>query len=310
MVNPPQSKSLIIKSFEWKDLDILLGLENQLRIADGETGPITKTALAEQLRQPHVDVDRDILLCLQDNQLRATSLICYEPRIDRAILDIKGTSGFLGSNLVYDLLAAALEKVKNLEVSTLDFLPPPQIPIEILTDKCNFYREHTYLKMRWAPRNLLEPTLPGNYSMRSYGSPGDDQALTTIQNSSFGGSFNFSPNSLEEISYRANMSNTSHSGIIFLIHQDNIAGYNWTLTMPIINGIKGIISMIGIDPFYRGQGLGKPLLVAGLKHLVSIGASFVELEVDESNEAAIRLYKSMGFESIHRLHWFHLPIKP
>ena len=107
MVNPPQSKSLVIKSFEWKDLDILLGLENQLRIADGETGPITKTTLAEQLRQHHVNVDRDILLCLQDNQLRATSLICYEPRIDRAILDIKGTSGFLASKFVDDLLATA-----------------------------------------------------------------------------------------------------------------------------------------------------------------------------------------------------------
>ncbi|SVB26159.1 uncharacterized protein METZ01_LOCUS179013, partial [marine metagenome] len=309
VVNPPQSKSLVIKSFEWKDLDILLGLENQLRTTDLEAAPITKLLLMEQLRQPNLDIERDLLLCLLDNQLKATGLICHEPRIDRAILDIKGTDEFLTSKFVNNLLAASLEKARILEVSTLDFLPSPQISRETLTNKWGFYKEHTYLKMRWIPGDLSNPPLPTGYSIRNYGKRGDDQALTDIQNSSFDGSFNFSPNSLKEIHYRTNMSNTSYGGIIFLVHNHTIAGYNWTLTMPIANGTKGIISMIGIHQSYRGQGLGKSLLVAGLKHLVSIGIAFVELEVDESNEAAIRLYKSMGFESIHRLHWFHLPLR-
>ncbi len=309
MVNPTQSKSLVIKSFEWKDLDILLGLENQLRTTDGEAAPITKPLFSEQLRQPNLDIERDLLLCLLDDQLKATGLVCHEPRIDRAILDIKGTGEFLTSKFVNDLLAAALEKARNLEVSTLDFLPSPQISKETLTKKWGFYKEHTYLKMRWFPRGSSNPTLPDGYSIRSYGKKGDDQALTDIQNSSFDGSFNFSPNSLKEIHYRANMSNTSYPGIIFLMHKHDIAGYIWTLTIPVVNGTKGIISMIGIHPSYRGHGLGKPLLVAGLKHLVSIGITFVELEVDESNEAAVRLYQSMGFESIHKLHWFHLPLR-
>jgi ribosomal protein S18 acetylase RimI-like enzyme len=309
VVNPPQNKSLVIKSFQWKDLDILLGLENQLRMTDGESGSITKRLLAEQLRQPNLDIERDLLLCIQNNQLRATSLICHEPRINRAILDIKGTEEFLVSKFVDDLLIAALEKARILKVSTLDFLPPPQISTETLTDKWGFYREHTYLKMRWIPRDLSNSTFPVGYSIRNYHDGGDAQALTNIQNASFDGSFNFSPNSLEEIHYRANMSNTSYAGIIFLMHGDTIAGYNWTLTNPIVDGTKGIISMIGIHPSCRGQGLGKPLLVAGLKHLVSIGTSFIELEVDEANEAAIRLYRSIGFESSHRLYWFHLPIR-
>lgn len=309
MVNPPQSKSLVIKSFEWKDLDILLGLENQLRTSDLEAAPITKSLLVEQLRQPNLDIERDLLLCLLDNQLKATGLICHEPRIDRAILDIKGTDEFLTSKFVNDLLTASLEKARILGVSTLDFLPPSKLSRETLTNKWGFYKEHTYLKMRWIPRDLSNPTLPTDYSIRNYGERGDDQALTDIQNSSFDGSFNFSPNSLNEIHYRANMSNTSYPGIIFLMHNHTIAGYNWTLTMPIVNGTKGIISMIGIHQSYRGQGLGKSLLMAGLKHLVSIGTTFVELEVDESNEAAIRLYKSMGFESIDRLHWFHLSLR-
>ena len=309
MVNPPQSKSLVIKSFEWKDLDILLGLENQLRTSDLEAAPITKSLLMEQLRQPNLDIERDLLLCLLDNQLKATGLICHEPRIDRAILDIKGTDEFLTSKFVNDLLTASLEKARILGVSTLDFLPPSKLSRETLTNKWGFYKEHTYLKMRWIPRDLSNPTLPTDYSIRNYGERGDDQALTDIQNSSFDGSFNFSPNSLNEIHYRANMSNTSYPGIIFLMHNHTIAGYNWTLTMPIVNGTKGIISMIGIHQSYRGQGLGKSLLMAGLKHLVSIGTTFVELEVDESNEAAIRLYKSMGFESMDRLHWFHLSLR-
>ena len=48
---------------------------------------------------------------------------------------------------------------------------------------------------------------------------------------------------------------------------------------------------------YRRQGLGKRLLVELLKTGKELGADAFTLEVRAGNEAAIRLYESLGFVS-------------
>jgi len=57
----------------------------------------------------------------------------------------------------------------------------------------------------------------------------------------------------------------------------------------------GLLGM-GVVAAYRGQGLGRLLITAAINHAKTIGLTRIELEVYGSNEAAIRLYKSMGFQ--------------
>ncbi len=53
---------------------------------------------------------------------------------------------------------------------------------------------------------------------------------------------------------------------------------------------------MGVDPDYRGQGIGRRLLAATLDAAGRRGIERVELQVLESNEIAIRLYQHFGFE--------------
>ena len=53
--------------------------------------------------------------------------------------------------------------------------------------------------------------------------------------------------------------------------------------------------MIGADPDYRGKGVGKKVLLAGLAHLSSKGVRIVDLTVDNENQTACALYWSTGF---------------
>jgi mycothiol synthase len=138
--------------------------------------------------------------------------------------------------------------------------------------------------------------------------PEDSTALANIQNSAFGGSWGFSPNTPDEISYRVGMRITGPDSIIFLCNGDKVTGYNWTLLLNKHSTLVGVISMIGIDPDFRNQRLGRPLLHAGLEHLVSLGVEYVELEVDQSNAAAIRLYRSVGFREIQQRQWYEVSI--
>lgn len=52
-------------------------------------------------------------------------------------------------------------------------------------------------------------------------------------------------------------------------------------------------------PEWRGKGLAKYLLQAGLKHLRQQGFSEVRLEVLQSNQPAVGLYQAMGYSIIN-----------
>jgi mycothiol synthase len=58
------------------------------------------------------------------------------------------------------------------------------------------------------------------------------------------------------------------------------------------------ISNLTTDPAWRGRGLGRALLAAGLRHLYARGARSVALGVDGGNTAALQLYQSVGFTPI------------
>ncbi len=56
------------------------------------------------------------------------------------------------------------------------------------------------------------------------------------------------------------------------------------------------VTTIGIDPAYRGQGLGEWLLAHLFGAAIGRGAKWLTLEVRVSNESALALYRKYGFE--------------
>ncbi|MBV9102742.1 MAG: ribosomal protein S18-alanine N-acetyltransferase [Candidatus Eremiobacteraeota bacterium] len=55
------------------------------------------------------------------------------------------------------------------------------------------------------------------------------------------------------------------------------------------------ITTIAVHPTWRGHKLGEQLLVHLLREAITRGASWITLEVRESNEVAQRLYRKYGF---------------
>ncbi len=61
----------------------------------------------------------------------------------------------------------------------------------------------------------------------------------------------------------------------------------------------GEIYVVAVHPDFHGMGLGRDLTVAGLQHMSSRGADTAMLYVDATNTAAVRLYRSLGFDTAH-----------
>lgn len=70
----------------------------------------------------------------------------------------------------------------------------------------------------------------------------------------------------------------------------------------------GEITNVMLLPEYRGRGIGRQMLCEVIEIGRQIGAKDFTLEVRKSNENAIRLYESLGFESAGiRPHFYQNP---
>ncbi len=69
--------------------------------------------------------------------------------------------------------------------------------------------------------------------------------------------------------------------------------------------VEGAIAWLGVRPKFRGQGLGKALLVSGLNWLAEHGVSSANLGVDaDGAHAALALYRQVGFKPVVYRHAF------
>lgn len=73
---------------------------------------------------------------------------------------------------------------------------------------------------------------------------------------------------------------------------------------------EGDITNVAVAPEYRGMGIGTKLMKAVIERAKELAIQDIILEVRESNETAIHLYKKMGFEKAGiRKNFYEKPVE-
>jgi mycothiol synthase len=158
-----------------------------------------------------------------------------------------------------------------------------------------------HLMLRSTATPPVTPSLVSGLRIRALRA-GEDTALLTALNRAWAGNWNFRP--ITAAALAADLREQREGMLVGVADADetHIAGTVHALFDPSHHNPDGSsyawISNLTTDPAWRGRGLGRALLAAGLRHLYKRGARSVALGVDGGNTAAIQLYQSVGFTSI------------
>ena len=87
----------------------------------------------------------------------------------------------------------------------------------------------------------------------------------------------------------------------FLLHERDgkLAAFCWTKVHTHHDPPLGEVYVVAVDPGFRGLGLGRAMVLAGLEHLARAGLTTAMLYVDSDNAGARRLYEELGFAVDH-----------
>ena len=165
-----------------------------------------------------------------------------------------------------------------------------------------FVPERDVLQMRVAlplPDEVLAATRP--LATRAFVAGRDEEPWVEMNNLAFAGHPEQGAWSVADLRERMAAGWVELDG--FLVANDpdgpGLIGACWTKIHRDRTPALGEIYVIDVDPRHHGQGWGRSLTVAGLVHLAGVGITVGMLYTDDSNVAAVALYRSLGFTVDH-----------
>ena len=292
-----------VSNFSGDRLSALLDLVEQ-GSTWGERGrALGRQTFEQKLGQPWLFPTENCFLIEDRDRVGGFCQVVPETPIGRAVLELEVAPELVGGIHHQELVHRAVGRAIELGAQVIHACLPDPSPQSDLLRAEGFSLARTYWDLVWSGDALPNAALPDGFTVRTF-QPGDAAVLTEAQNAAFDGSWGFCPNTVDQIEYRSLMVNTPPQGILFLHNGEKTAGYCWTCLIPVDGAIRGVIGMIGVVPEYRGRGISRHILLAGMEFLQSLDVASIGLEVDETNDPAIRLYNSIGFKKAGECHWF------
>ena len=296
-----------IRNYQPTDFDkyVLLNIEaEKLEPTGRRTSP---QILSESLYQPNYSPEQNLFIAVATGSIVGYLKVTPELNIGRVILDCLIHPDHRRKGLASKLLGHAMHRAKELRVKVAHVnIPQNNVVAKSVLTKLGFRFVRRFLQLRLDMTKVRWQDVDQSAQRYRHLQHGEENKLTQIQNRSFAGTWGYNPNTVEEIVYCINLSRCSPKDVVLAYDGDKIIGYCWTrITDETTTGErKGQIFMLGVDPDYRGRGIGKGVLLAGLSYLQSKGLPVAELTEDSMSKAACSLYRSVGFKFQSSSLWY------
>jgi mycothiol synthase len=144
---------------------------------------------------------------------------------------------------------------------------------------------------------LPEPVVPAGVQIRTFVPGQDEQEWLRVNAAAFAHHPEQALIDGDDLADRMAEPWFDAEGFFVATIDDAIVGFHWTKQH---QDQLGEVYVLGIVPSAAGRGLGKALLLTGLRSLQQRGSTRVELYVEADHRAAIELYLSYGFATVSR----------
>lgn len=165
--------------------------------------------------------------------------------------------------------------------------------------KHGFARTRVLWQMRRPLSGLPDVPLPPGVTLRHFRPGHDEAAWLAVNARAFADHPEQGRWTERDLLVRENEPWFDPAGFLLAVDvEDTLLGFHWTKVHPAEGDepALGEIYVLGVDPGGHRRGLGAALSVAGLRHLAGAGLTRAMLYADESNTAAVALYRRLGFE--------------
>ncbi|MEE9496125.1 MAG: GNAT family N-acetyltransferase [Desulfobacterales bacterium] len=303
------SGSLKFRNYSSDDFDRYLQLHVEAEQLDPSGGLISAQALSDHLGRPNFTPQKDLFVTEFNEKLVGCLSVTLEPGIQRALLDCLVHPLHRRKGVASKLFSSSRQRIRTAGIKTAQIsVSETNSAAKSLLMKLEFQFIRHFFEMKLDFNNIQLPAAGHGPTTSHRLKSGEENLLTEIQNRSFADTWGFTPNTEEEIAYRLNMHGRSPDDVILTYLGDHPVGYYWIIINAEENAKrkknKGLIHMLGVDPDYRQQEIGKAILLNGLEDLKNKGVDIVELTVDSENPAACSLYESVGFEVYAKTEWY------
>ena len=298
-----------IRNYQPSDFDNYVRFRMEAEKREPSEKLLSPHHIAEELAVPKYFHERDLFVAEMTGSIIDYLSVFLELEIGRALVEGLVHHQHRKKDVAIKLFRYALQHAKNSGVKVAQInMPETNTAAKSLMSDLDFRFFRYFLELKLDIYNTHLPDInPHEFNMRTL-QHGEEDKLTRLQNRCFTGSWGFNPNTTEDIVYRLNLSGCSPEDVTMAYKGDRPVGYCWTrkilIAGPDPQENKGLIHMMGVVPEYRSKGIGKKVLLAGLKYLRCNNICRVELTVDKKNPAARGLYESVGFKESMILEWY------
>jgi len=307
-----RESSFGIRPYQPWDFGKIIRLLSEAKHMEPDRPFVSSVGLAERLARPNFSPEEHLLVVEAEGEIIGYTEITPELGIGRTVLDCFVHQRRRRQGIASKLLAQATKCSGAIGARTI------QVSIneaahagETLLSHAGFRMVRRFIEMRldFYTACLID-VKEGPFTIRKLRRD-ESERLTEIQNRSFAGSWGFHPNTDEEIRYRLTLHGCGPEDVIMAYADRKAVAYCWIRTLLQADGTrKGEIHMLGVDPGFRNQDIGREILLRGLLELKGRGLSRVDLTVDEENHAARQLYESFGFRAYTTTVWYEKQFTP
>ena len=244
--------SYTIRNYQPADFDKFVQLRVETEKYEPSERLVPPQTIIENLERPNYSPEQDLFVIEIAENFIGYMDLAPERTIGRVILTCWIHPEYRRKGLATKLLDYSMHRARELGARVIHVnIRADNVIAKNVLSKLGFIYVRRDFEMRLYMSRVRQKDLDRAASECRHLQPGEEGKLTQIQNRSFAGSWGYSPNTVEIITYYLNLGSRSPEDVVLACEGDEVTGYCWTEVYG--NQKEGRILMIGTDPAYRGR---------------------------------------------------------